>query len=130
MPTIYDNIERPLLPALQTGLALCHRADFCVGYFNLRGWRFLTEAIESWPGGEGNQCRLLIGMQEAPREELRAALSLVPDAGMDQGRMLRLKQRVAKELRQQLMVGVPTDTDERALRKLAEQLRSKKVVVI
>ncbi|WP_395092686.1 helicase-related protein [Armatimonas sp.] len=129
MPTIYDNIERPLLPALQTGLALCHRADFCVGYFNLRGWRFLTDAIESWPGGEGNQCRLLIGMQEAPREELRAALSLVPDVGMDQGRMLRLKQRVAKELRQQLMVGVPTDTDERALRKLAEQLRSQKVVV-
>ncbi len=63
MPRIFDNISLQLLPALKQTLELSHRADFSVGYFNLRGWRGLADQVNAWAGGDGQQCRVLIGMQ-------------------------------------------------------------------
>ena len=130
MPRIFDNIEQSLLPALKETLDLSNRSDFCVGYFNLRGWKQLDSCIDNWSGGEGNCCRLLVGMQRLPAEELRDALSLVKhDGEIDNQTALKLKKRLAEEFREQLTYGIPTNQDEAGLRKLAHQIKSKKVVV-
>ena len=130
MPRIFDNIEESLLPALQENLELSDHADFCVGYFNLRGWKQLDSYIDKWSGGEGHCCRLLVGMHRLPQDELRQAMRLSKsESGMDNQTALRLKKKLAEEFREQLTVGVPTNEDEVGLRQLAAQIKAKKVIV-
>lgn len=130
MPRIFDNIDQSLLPALRDTLNLADRADFCAGYFNLRGWKQIDSFVERWPGGLGQCCRLLVGMQRLPQEDLRVALSLTKgDDAIDNQSAIRLKKRLAEEFREQLTVGVPTNADEAGLRRLAAQIVAKKVVV-
>ena len=130
MPRIFDNIELPLLPALEASLMVAERADFCVGYFNLRGWRHLAGHVDGWAGGDGQCCRLLVGMHVTPTEELRQALKTTDDGNMlDNQTAIREKRRIAEEFRQQLTLGFPTNEDEAALRRLSAQIRSEKLVV-
>ena len=56
MPRIFDNIQQQLLPALRETLQVANRADFCVGYFNLRGWKQLDSYIDQLSGKDGNCC--------------------------------------------------------------------------
>ena len=130
MPRIFDNIEQHLRPALAETMEVSDRADFCVGYFNLRGWRSIDEYVEKWEGGDGHCCRLLVGMQRLPQEELRIARSLSVSGGqLDNQTALRMKVRLAEEFRDQLTIGAPTNEDEAGLRRLARQIKAKKVVV-
>ena len=130
MPRVFDNIENGLLPALRDTLTISRRSDFCVGYFNLRGWKAIDDLIALWPGGEGGCCRLLVGMQRLPEDELRAALGVLGEEHtLDNQTAIRLKRKLAEEFRAQLTLGMPSNEDEAGLRRLAEQLRSGKVVV-
>lgn len=129
MPRIFDNIDADLLPALEQTLLVSNRADFCVGYFNLRGWKQIDPYVEKWPGGAGQQCRLLVGMQRLAQDELRAAYSLLPQQSeISQQAVIRLKRRLAEEFRAQLTFGAPNDADEAGLRRLSAQLKTGKVV--
>ena len=117
MPRIFDNIELDLLPTLRATLEVADRSDFCVGYFNLRGWKAIDDLVERWPGGAGKQCRLLVGMQRMPGDELRAAFSVTPsETQIDNQTAFRMKKRLAEEFRDQLTFGVPTNADEAGLR--------------
>src|SRR6266702_96457 len=129
MPHIFDNIESRLLEALQDTLRVSQHADFCVGYFNLRGWQHLDRLMEHWQGGATGSCRLLIGMAERPEDELRKLFSLRGEQEIDQSTVVRLKQRMAQEFRQQLVMGAPTNQDQVGLRRLSAQLKAKRVVV-
>ena len=125
MPQIFDNIEKHLRDALIEALKRAKRADFCVGYFNLRGWKQLAPLIDGWPGGN---CRLLIGMHQTPQDQLRQTLSLHQEREeTDQAAAIALKRRLAREFRKQLMMGAPTNEDEDGLRRLADQLKKRKV---
>lgn len=128
MPRIFDNIDKELLPALRASLQVSNSADFCVGYFNLRGWRQVADLIAAYPGTESSRCRLLVGMQKLPQDELREGLSLEGEPiGLDKQQADRLRRRLAEEFRNQLAFGAPTRTDEAALRALARQLRAGKL---
>ncbi len=134
MPHIYDNIEEKLLDALRETLKVAYRADFCVGYFNLRGWRQLEELMAEWQGGSDACCRLMIGMQEKPQDEVREVFRFKGEGeddgiGIDQQTAIRLKRRVAQDFRDQLIVGAPTNYDQAGLRALSGHLKSGRVVV-
>ncbi len=129
MPRIFDNIEAHLSETLKEILALACRADFCVGYFNLRGWREIDAQIEKFSGLDGACCRLLVGMPVSPVDELRSALSPENEKRLDQGESVRLSKKLASSFKDQLCFGLPTRDDELGLRRLLRQLKAGKVIV-
>jgi len=121
MPTVFDNIETPFLEnehgnGLKDALKLAWRGDFCVGYFNLRGWRCIDSVVGSWPHpadvSSPPPCRLLVGMQRLPHEQLEAWLADGDERPPDNKAFARLRKDAAKEFRKQLTIGHPTDADE------------------
>jgi len=138
MPKIYDNIENRLKEGLINTLENSKRADFCIGYFNLRGWTQLHKQVDSLSGenlsdnyGEQTKyfCRVLIGMQKQPMEILEEHFKNDKDNLLDNSKVIEYKKRLAKELREQLTVGTPNNSDEIALRKLSNQIKDGKVKV-
>jgi superfamily II DNA or RNA helicase len=129
MPRIFDNIELPLLPALQETLPLSQKSDFCVGYFNLRGWRLIDKYLDHFSGGDNNICRVLVGMQRLTQDDMHLLYNLVDGESVTQGQSEAFKKKMAEDFREQLASGAPTNADEQGLRYLAAQIRNKKVVV-
>lgn len=130
MPNIYDNIGQSLLPTLRDTLTSSTRADFCIGYFNLRGWREIADSVEHFQGGPDACCRVLIGMHRSGLDEVRQVQRFDRDGSrMDNGQVKRMARELAREFRERLTIGAPSDADERALRQLAAQIKSGKVRV-
>ena len=130
MPRIFDNIEEQLLPHLRESLDVAFRADFSVGYFNLRGWKTIDDLVARWSGEPGERCRVLVGMQRLPAEDLRQAFAFVEsDDLIDLGRVNALRKQMAEEFRSQLVIGAPTNADEAGLRRLRQQLLARKVEI-
>lgn len=137
MARIYDNIETKFAEGLQgiiTNVGV-KRVDFCVGYFNLRGWNLVVEQVEGLAGDyvyENDKrifrkCRLLIGMHR-PAEELIRQLyteQTLPDANY----VSRCKLEIARDFKRQLQLGLPTKQDEFTLRRLSAQMKDEKVCV-
>ena len=126
MPHIFDNIELSLLKTLKETLRSAVKADFCVGYFNLRGWGKIDQDVEQLPGS----CRLMVGIQRLPEEELRRSLAIgSAPKRIDRQESMRLQKLMAQKFREQLTVGAPTDADEQGLQRLKHQLQAGKLTV-
>ncbi|MGE0084780.1 MAG: helicase-related protein [Desulfococcaceae bacterium] len=128
MPKIFDNISSDLKTGLLNTLESSYRAYFCVGYFNLRGWKLLMEPIGQFKGGE-ECCRVLVGMQSHEENILRREWLQNKDKPMDNATAVELKKETAKSFARQLTFGIPSRADEECLKKLRIQLAEKKVQV-
>ncbi len=138
MARIYDNIDVKFTEGLQgiiTNVGV-KRVDFCVGYFNLRGWDLIVDQIDQLPGDyvfekdkrEFRTCRLLVGMHRPEEEIIRKLYGKkndLPDADF----VLQCKLQIAHDFKQQLLLGLPTKRDEMTLRHLSRQLKEEKVNV-
>ena len=138
MARIYDNIEvkfkEGLLGIMASGGV--ERVDFCVGYFNLRGWNMIVNQVDELPGGyvyENDEqkyrvCRLLVGMHRPPEELIRSIYGQTNNY-VDADYANKCKLQIAVEFKKQLLIGLPTKQDEWTLRRLSSQLKDGKVVV-
>lgn len=129
MPLVLDNIDLKLLDSLRAVLSEAFRADFCVGYFNLRGWRKIASIVDGFPGGNQRLARVLVGMTEAPEEELAQAHSVLGPPPSDPRAMKQRETKMAEAFRVQLSIGLPDGASVAGLRHLAQQLRDGKVEV-
>lgn len=138
MARIYDNIELKFETGLRDIITTqgVVRTDFCVGYFNLRGWNRIVDEIDHLEGDyvdeeEGRKfrvCRLLVGMQR-PDEDLIRSLYAHEDALPDDRYITQCKKKIAVQFRRQLQLGLPSKQDEWTLRRLVTQMKGGKVCV-
>jgi len=97
MARIYDNIDQKFEAGLNKIITSPNvkRVDFCVGYFNLRGWKLIVDQVDQLSGDyveeERNRvfrtCRLMIGMHRPNDEYIRMLYGKgdkLPDAEMVQ----------------------------------------------
>ena len=110
MPNIYDNIEAQLLPALREAMTDAQSADFCVGYFNLRGWEYLADLAERFTGADDSCCRILVGMQKLPEEQMREAYRAIrKEQPLDPPTIAHLRKQASESFRTQLAFGIPSN---------------------
>ena len=75
MARIYDNIDIKFEDGLRDIIESpsVKRVDFCVGYFNLRGWKLIVDQVDNLPGdfvdeNGDNIFRCLLYTSPSPRD--------------------------------------------------------------
>ena len=128
MTTIFDNIDNKLGERLVATFEVSNRIDAAVGYFNLRGWGDLSKALDERNPGDQPVARVLVGMT-LPDAHYRAVEDLQgsvdetdAEPEIDRTRARTRRALALHNFRQQLMRGVPTDADQRALQRLRKHL--------
>ena len=131
MPNIYDNIEAKILDGLTAAFTAdqTQRADICVGYINLRGWRCIADAIDRLPGDDGKPpCRLIVGMPTDTMESLHRYYTQQEEDASNEVVVAR-RNEYKKQLAKQLSIGTKSNEDQTGLLAFAAQLKSGKVQV-
>ncbi len=138
---IYDNINDKFEDGLKEimGNSQVKRVDFCVGYFNLRGWERIVDYIDDLQGDwvdegkdsekrEYRYCRLLIGMNRSYTDLIKQVYGN-DHKRLDNDYVVKSKRLIAQEFRRQLVLGNPDKKSENTLRRLSQQMKDKKVCV-
>lgn len=114
MPRIFDNIELNLIDGLSQILKEANSADFCIGYFHLRGWEKLAALIDKFRGTEDSCCRILVGMQRPPEEQMRKLhRAIKEETFLDGPTLVHLRREIVESFKEQIEFGVPTLTAEK-----------------
>ena len=139
MAQIYDNISTQFTEGLKGIISNTQvkRVDFCVGYFNLRGWGLIINEIDALDGdfvyeNDDNVhriCRLLIGMQRPGIEIIKRYINSQTNQIPDSDEVKLCKRQIADDFRKQLIIGKQTNFDEVNLRRLSAQLKAKRVCI-
>ncbi len=128
MTTLFDNIDEELGQRLVETLKVSHRLDAAVGYFNLRGWSGLSDALDEKLPGIEPAARILVGMTLSDQHDrvIDHLQSLVEGDDSEpeiDGSVAKSRRDLAiHRFRQQLMRGIPSRQDQHALQRMRRHL--------
>jgi superfamily II DNA or RNA helicase len=126
--TLFDNIDQHLGERLVASFEASDRIDAAVGYFNLRGWGDLSRVLDSREPSPSPIARVLVGMTLPDHHQrvishLQGDLSLIdPEPEIDGTEAKARRDSALHRFRQQLMRGIPTESDLRELRRMRRHL--------
>ena len=128
MTTLFDNIDMELGQRLVATLKVSNRLDAAVGYFNLRGWSDLADALDEKLPGIEPVARILVGMTLSDQHDrvighLQSLLEGDDNEPEIDGSVAKSRKELAiHRFRQQLMRGIPSKKDQLALQRMRRHL--------
>jgi hypothetical protein len=132
---IVDNASSLLRDALSSKLKHSKAVDICVGYFNIRGWKHVSDSLDSLRReSEAGAIRLLVGMavpeKTAEQKILEATFRLEDDEeDVDYKIATRRAIDAVQDFSEQLTWGLPSDVAAKAIRGFLADLKSGVVTV-
>lgn len=134
MPRIFDNsANSELSTGITEALRSSERLDACVGYFNIRGWKTLSESVGLLKPLSGPKARVMVGMLDRPDQDalkqLRQIRPINENITYDGEAMAKALNGIVENLVEQIITGIPNNSDMETLVDLRDSLRDKSVIV-